>query len=127
MYILGIHVGHDASAALFYKTELIGAVQEERFSRIKNYSGYPKQSISYLLGLKKIKENDINHIAVAGVDLGSEIPNAILKARFDKKHNKIAYYFYSIIAIFKNNFLEKVYAQKKVNNLSKMNYSIEGF
>ena len=38
MYILGIHLGHDSSASLMHNGEVLGALQEERFTRIKNYS-----------------------------------------------------------------------------------------
>jgi carbamoyltransferase len=36
MYILGIHTGHDAGAALFKDQQLAAFCKEERLSRIKN-------------------------------------------------------------------------------------------
>ena len=45
MIILGIYDGHNASAALLIDGKIIGAVQEERFSRIKNDYCFPKKSI----------------------------------------------------------------------------------
>ena len=49
-YILGISAFyHDSSAALIKDGEIISAVQEERFTRIKYDSGFPKQSIKYIL------------------------------------------------------------------------------
>ena len=39
MYILGIHTGHDAGAALFKDQQLAAFCKEERLSRIKNHGG----------------------------------------------------------------------------------------
>ena len=36
MHILGIHLGHDASAALIRDGQVIADIQEERFNRIKH-------------------------------------------------------------------------------------------
>lgn len=47
--ILGVNVGHNASAALLCGEEITIAVQEERFTGRKNYTGYPKKSIDYIL------------------------------------------------------------------------------
>ena len=37
MYLLGIHDGHNASAALMKDGVITDAIQEERFNKIKNY------------------------------------------------------------------------------------------
>ena len=51
--ILGISCYyHDSSAALIVNGEIMSAVQEERFSRIKNDSSFPINSINFIL--KKI-------------------------------------------------------------------------
>ena len=42
---LGICVSHGASASLIIDGEIILAYQEERFNKIKNFTGYPKQSV----------------------------------------------------------------------------------
>lgn len=49
MVILGIHDGHDASAALMVDGKIVCAVQEERFSGLKGDYGYPSKSIQYCL------------------------------------------------------------------------------
>ncbi|MEK9742193.1 MAG: carbamoyltransferase [Pelagibacteraceae bacterium] len=62
-YILGISAYyHDSSAALLKDGNIIGAVQEERFTRIKHDSSFPKKCISYLLEEANIKLNDIDYI-----------------------------------------------------------------
>lgn len=59
-YILGIHSGHDASACLFRDTELCGAIEKERLTRIKHDHGEPIECIEYLLENEKITYQDID-------------------------------------------------------------------
>jgi carbamoyltransferase len=47
--ILGIHDGHDSGAALINKGRIVAAVNEERFTKEKNDTGFPFNSIEYLL------------------------------------------------------------------------------
>ena len=62
-YILGISAYyHDSSAALIKEGEILGAVQEERFSRIKHDSSFPSKSISWLLKSNKINLRDLDYI-----------------------------------------------------------------
>jgi len=49
MNIIGINVSHNASACLMINGEIVIAAQEERFTKMKNFTGYPKQSIDYCL------------------------------------------------------------------------------
>ena len=49
MKTLGIHCGHNASAALSIDGKVVGAAQEERFSLRKNQQGFPAKAIQYLL------------------------------------------------------------------------------
>ena len=44
MNVVGIHDGHTAAAALARDGRIVAAVQEERFTRIKNWAGFPAQS-----------------------------------------------------------------------------------
>jgi carbamoyltransferase len=63
MYILGISAFyHDSSICLLKNGEIIFACHEERFTRKKNESGFPTQSIIYLLKNFNIKLNDIDYI-----------------------------------------------------------------
>ncbi len=62
-YILGISAFyHDSAAALIHKGEIIGAVQEERFSRIKHDDSFPKRAIKFLLKENYLNLNDIEVI-----------------------------------------------------------------
>ena len=50
MYILGINAYHaDGSAVLLRDGELVTAVEEERFRRIKHWAGFPTEAISRVL------------------------------------------------------------------------------
>jgi carbamoyltransferase len=50
MNILGINAYHgDASAALVQNGQLVAAVEEERFNRIKHWAGFPAESIRWCL------------------------------------------------------------------------------
>lgn len=65
MKILGIHLGHDSCAALIVNGEIVVDVQEERFTRIKHYSGIPFKSVEQCLKLGGITMDDIDGIAIA--------------------------------------------------------------
>ena len=66
MNILGINAYHgDASACLVQKGQLIAAVEEERFNRIKHWAGFPAESIRYCLEVGGISAVDLDHIAVS--------------------------------------------------------------
>ena len=63
MYILGISAFyHDSSACLIKDGKILSAIQEERFSRKKNDSTFPKRVISYFLKNYNINLNDIDFI-----------------------------------------------------------------
>lgn len=64
MKILGIHIGHDSSAALIIDGKIVADVAEERFNRIKHYSGLPFKAIQYCLDLNNLRIDDIDIIAV---------------------------------------------------------------
>lgn len=66
MYILGINAYHgDAAAAIVRDGELIAAVEEERFNRIKHCAGFPIQSIEYCLNAAGIGITDVDHIGIS--------------------------------------------------------------
>ena len=64
MKVLGIHIGHDSSAALVVDGKIIADVAEERFCRIKHYSGLPISSIEYCLKKGKLSIRDIDFVAI---------------------------------------------------------------
>ena len=65
MKILGIHDGHNASAALVVDGELKYAASEERYSRLKHHYGFPKNAINKILSITKLEIDDIDAIAMS--------------------------------------------------------------
>ena len=62
-YILGLSCFyHDSAAVLIKDGEIISAVQEERFSRVKHDSGFPINSIKYCLQTEQIDLNAVDSI-----------------------------------------------------------------
>ncbi len=62
-FLLGISCFyHDSAAVLICDGEIISAVQEERFSRKKNDSSFPKNSIEYCLKSNNLDLRDIKNI-----------------------------------------------------------------
>lgn len=63
MYILGISCFyHDSAAALLHDGQLVAAVDEERFSRIKHDNGYPAQAIDFCLKSAGITVQDLDYV-----------------------------------------------------------------
>src|SRR5258705_2848075 len=65
MNILGINAYHgNASAAIVCDGQLIAAVEEERFNRVKYAAGFPAAAIRYCLKEAGITLSDVDHVAV---------------------------------------------------------------
>ena len=65
MIILGLNIFHaDTSACLVKDGNVIAAVEEERFTRIKHFTGFPKNSIDFCLKEGDIKIDEIDFICV---------------------------------------------------------------
>jgi carbamoyltransferase len=66
MYILGVNAFHaDGSAVLLRDGELVVAVEEERFRRIKHWAGFPDQAIQRCLEIGNIDGAQISHVAIS--------------------------------------------------------------
>ncbi len=66
MYILGINAFHGgASACLIKDGQLIAAAEEERFTRVKYWAGFPVQAINYVLHEAGISAYDLDHIGIS--------------------------------------------------------------
>lgn len=64
MYILGLNIGHNATACLLKDGKIISCVSEERFTRIKNHSGVPFNAIKYVLDNEKISPKELDYIVL---------------------------------------------------------------
>ena len=98
MKILGLNVFHaDTSACLINNGELISAVEEERFTRIKHFTGFPKNSIDFCLSHSNLSLEDIDLICV----------------NYNKGYNLKEKYFFSLKNFYKSNFFRKAYFSLK--------------
>jgi carbamoyltransferase len=65
MLVLGLNAFHaDASAALLRDGVLVAATEEERFTRVKHWAGFPQQSVRFCLGEAGVGLDEIEHITI---------------------------------------------------------------
>jgi carbamoyltransferase len=65
MNILGINAYHaNASAALVCDGQLVMAVEEERFNRVKYAAGFPSNAVRHCLAEAGLTLQDIDHVAI---------------------------------------------------------------
>lgn len=65
MIILGINAYHaDSSAAIFVDGLLIAATEEERFTRIKHWAGFPSNAIKFCLKEVGVSLEEVDYICV---------------------------------------------------------------
>ncbi|MHC4893917.1 MAG: carbamoyltransferase family protein [Planctomycetota bacterium] len=63
--ILGLNAWHgDSSAALMVDGQLVAAVEEERFRRIKHWAGLPTEAVAHCLAEAGLELGDVDHIAI---------------------------------------------------------------
>ena len=63
--ILGINAFHaDAAAAIIKDGTIVGAVEEERFRRIKHWAGFPSESIRWCLSEAGVRLDEVEHISI---------------------------------------------------------------
>src|SRR3954451_8752580 len=79
MIIFGLNAFHaDSAAALLRDGKLVAAAEEERFSRVKHWAGFPSQAIGYCLKEAGISLRDVDHVTVNQ----DSRANALRKLRF---------------------------------------------
>ena len=110
MIILGLNIQHgDSSACLIKNGKLMSAVEEERFTRIKNCSEFPFGSINFCLQSNNIGIQDVDFISINS----------------DYKYNLINKIIFLLKNLFKISFLasrsESVVSKKKIKK------KIEGY
>lgn len=65
-FILGINAYHgDVSAVLLENGQLVAALEEERFRRVKHWAGFPTIAIQKCLEIAGISGRDIEHVALS--------------------------------------------------------------
>ncbi|HUQ64847.1 MAG TPA: carbamoyltransferase N-terminal domain-containing protein, partial [Flavitalea sp.] len=77
MYILGLNAYHaDSSSAIFKDGNMLAAIEEERFTRIKHWAGFPVESVKFCLREAGIKLTDVGYITI-GRDPGAKLANKL--------------------------------------------------
>ena len=66
MTILGIHTGHNATAALLKDGVVVACASEERFVGQKNFLGFPARAIDWVLRVSGIRPQDLTRVALIG-------------------------------------------------------------
>lgn len=93
MNILGINAYHgNASAALISDGQLVAAVEEERFNRVKYAAGFPADAIRYCLEAGGIGIQDVDHIVIPRnpwARLGRKLFYAVRFPRFAAERAKV--------------------------------------
>ena len=100
MNILGINAYHgNASAAILCDGQLIAAVEEERFNRVKYAAGFPSQAIRYCLKAAGLTLREIDHVAVPRnpyARLATKIFYALRMPSFARERAKVLMKFQGI-------------------------------
>ncbi len=87
MLIVGLNAYHgDVAAAVLRDGELVAAVEEERFSRIKHVAGFPAQAIARGLAMAQARADEVDVWAIAR---GRRV-HLLQKARFALTHRPAA-------------------------------------
>jgi carbamoyltransferase len=78
LIIVGINAYHaDASAAIFVHGKMIAAIEEERFTRVKHWAGFPKLAIEFCLKEAGIGFEQVDYFAI-GRDPKAKFFNKLL-------------------------------------------------
>ena len=72
IYTLGLNINHaDTSACIFENSNLIAAVEEERFTREKHEMRFPNNAIRYCLTRANINISQVKYVTINSKPLGS--------------------------------------------------------
>ena len=114
MIILGLNIFHaDTSAALVVNNKIISAIEEERFTKIKHYSGLPINAIQHCLNSASLNILEVDIIAV---NYNSKY-NFFEKALFGIKNINFSI-FDKLISLKKKNNVKNILEEalnKKIN------------
>lgn len=119
MYTIGLNILHaNSSASIFKNGELIGACEEERFTKIKNDCSFPKNAIEYCLINSKINISHVDYVTYNSNNLYNYFHklkffiknifnDSLLKISLKKK-NKKKYIIDNFKSIYKHKFRASV-------------------
>src|SRR5579885_1026080 len=111
MNILGINAYHgNASAALVCDGQLIAAVEEERFNRVKYAAVFPSGAIRYFLKESVLSLADIDHVG--------ERKAGFFQAIANRRRGKAGGVFHAVEALLLNRSDELAIADKRGGGVS---------
>ena len=103
--ILGIQIGHDASAAIVRGGRIVAAAAEERFSRVKFHHGIPKRAIEACLHIAGLPARGMDEVAFAM----SEIP-----AKYLEKHSRNTEELRNALTVFRSAGLSGLISRSRI-------------
>ncbi len=125
--VIGIHYGHDATVVLVKNGKILEAMQEERLSRIKKYSGFPHLSLAYIKEKYKLSDADLTMVSVVGenTSIGHGIFRT-LKDNIDNRNNpsRTKHYLRSLgftfpflgkLILARDSYVEKKYLRQDIS------------
>ena len=108
MNILGINSFHgNASAAIVCDGQLVAAVEEERFNRVKYAAGFPVAAIRYCLETAGLKMTEVDHVAIPRnpwARIGTKLLYAMRMPSFARERMKVLSQFAGIPELLGNAF-----------------------
>lgn len=85
MTILGINAYHaDSSAAIFVNGQLIAAIEEERFRRVKHWAGFPSKAIQFCLNEAGVSFEGVDYYAIGRDPKAKFLKKLLYVARYPK-------------------------------------------
>ena len=66
-YVIGINEGQNSSVVLQRDNEIIFAAQEERFNKIKEFTGFPEEALKYVLKNFNLSKENISYICLSNL------------------------------------------------------------
>ena len=108
MRVLGIHDGHSAAACIYEDGRLTAGIQEERLTRVKNWSGVPEKSIATVLELAGLAMKDIDYVAVNG----HHMPYPKDRQKLMEEYRRTGSVPMSLKKFLRHTYLRTVYLEK---------------
>jgi carbamoyltransferase len=87
--VLGINDQHNAAACLLVDGRIVAAVQEERFTRIKNHFCFPERSIAWVLESTGTRPEDLDGVAIASQHIIGAFTGADLIRSHARAHHPV--------------------------------------
>lgn len=135
MITIGFYKGHNATACLLRDGQILAAVSEERFNRIKNSDIFPKQTITYCLEYAGVKTSDVDYfvriyqhpegyVSPAGETHNPKLTDIILAPakflnRVTFRYPSIGFFIKNTHALLSEKFLNSIFQKQFVTNMAK--------